>query len=65
MNEKTAWLLSMAGIAIVSLGIALVLSLFSKGEEAGKVLALAATVTGALVALGPALIDRRNGNNRK
>ncbi len=57
MNIKLAWLLVMAGLAIIALAVALAIS---NVDLAGKVLAIAAGAVGAVVAVGPALM--RNGH---
>jgi hypothetical protein len=57
MGIKMAWLIVMAGLAIVALAVAIAIN---NPDLAGKVLAIAAGAVGAIVAVGPALM--RNGH---
>jgi hypothetical protein len=66
VNPKSLYLIAVTAVAIVCLGVAVILSLFSDGEAVGKVLAIAATVIGSLVALGPTLTKvSGNGDDKK
>jgi uncharacterized membrane protein len=59
-----AYLIAMAGIAIVALGIGLILIAHDREATGRTVIGIATIAIGGLVAVGPAVV-RRNGNGRR
>jgi amino acid transporter len=62
-RNQLTYLIMLTGIAVMALGVAVILALYDVGG-AGKVLAIAGTAVGGLIAVGPSLM-RLNGKEKE